>query len=487
MSGLQSYIIIVISYLISRIFIDSESHEYAIRTLLPKLGTRTAALTTGILGVSYALSLFFSNTVVVLSMIPILRYLIQQITDENQRKILSSQWILALIYGANIGGMGSITGSPQNVFYLAFLDLFKIQGREHVTFFSWFMVGVPATLLLVLVASWILKIGEKKLPRSLELKWEVSGNGNPFFKRFVLFFAVNIALIFCMTALQFFFQPGKIFLGLNIIDLFFSSYFVVFLFVACVFPRKERTFPSLFRNLVFLLLYTAFAPFIFINETVKETRCRFRRPSIDPNGMDRRIQAGMNSVWRTLFREPFQDLRQKNENVFISANRILYDLPFFGLFFMGGVTLLALLFLKIGDNPATPGMDGLLVRFIERIANGIIPQTGGIFLFLTAVIFVAIFLTEVLNNTTVLLIMLPLVGQMSTSMGENPLLFLLAVTLAASGAFMTPIATPVNAVSYASFPGVSLKRMLGLGFLLNLAAGAFFTFLVFFLLNVIRF
>jgi di/tricarboxylate transporter len=52
---------------------------------------------------------------------------------------------------------------------------------------------------------------------------------------------------------------------------------------------------------------------------------------------------------------------------------------------------------------------------------------------------------------------------------------------------MTPIATPVNAVSYASFPGVSLKRMLGLGFILNIVAGAFFSFLIFFLLNVIRF
>jgi len=195
----------------------------------------------------------------------------------------------------------------------------------------------------------------------------------------------------------------------------------------------------------------------------------------------------MNRVWHTLFKEPFQDLRQKNENVFISANRILYDLPFFGLFFMGCVTLIALLFLKLGDNPATPGMDGLLVRFIERAAGGIIPQSGGIFIFLLAVVFVSIFLTEVVNNTTVLLIMLPLSVQMSTSMGQNPLLFLLAVTLAASGAFMTPIATPVNAVSYASFPGVSLKRMLGLGFILNIVAGAFFSFLIFFLLNVIRF
>ena len=154
---------------------------------------------------------------------------------------------------------------------------------------------------------------------------------------------------------------------------------------------------------------------------------------------------------------------------------------------MGGVTLLALLLLKLGDNPATPGMDGLLVQFVELAAGGIIPQSGGIFLFLLSVVFISIFLTEILNNTTVLLILIPLTVQMSTTMGENPLLLLLAVTLGASGAFMTPIATPVNAVSYASFPGVSLKRMLKLGFFLNIAGGAFFTFLIYFLIRIIRF
>jgi sodium-dependent dicarboxylate transporter 2/3/5 len=37
---------------------------------------------------------------------------------------------------------------------------------------------------------------------------------------------------------------------------------------------------------------------------------------------------------------------------------------------------------------------------------------------------------------------------------------------------MTPIATPTNALAYGEMRGASLRTMLGLGFVLNVAAGA---------------
>jgi sodium-dependent dicarboxylate transporter 2/3/5 len=217
---------------------------------------------------------------------------------------------------------------------------------------------------------------------------------------------------------------------------------------------------------------------IFFNESIKEIMFRLKRKkSIDDNRTDRWMNALMNRIWTFCFREKIPDLKAKNRNVFVSVNRLIYDLPFFGLIFMGCVSILAYVILLIGDNPATSKLDGYLIQFFENISVSLIPQSEQSFFFIFMLVLVSIFLTEILNNTAVLLIMLPLVLKMTVSMETSSLIFLLAVTIGASGAFMTPIATSVNAIAFASIPGVSLKKMLKLGFWLNILGCAWLAFL----------
>ena len=54
-------------------------------------------------------------------------------------------------------------------------------------------------------------------------------------------------------------------------------------------------------------------------------------------------------------------------------------------------------------------------------------------------------------------------------MGLNPLFFCIPVTLAASCAFMLPMATPPNAIVFAS-QHIRVNQMVRAGFWLNLAA-----------------
>jgi sodium-dependent dicarboxylate transporter 2/3/5 len=149
---------------------------------------------------------------------------------------------------------------------------------------------------------------------------------------------------------------------------------------------------------------------------------------------------------------------------------------------MGLVIVFVFLILTIGDNPQTPKLDGYIFRFFEHLAADIIPGDNQSLFFLLGIAFISIFMTEFINNTTVVFIMFPLVLQMTRAADLNPLFFLLAVSTAASGAFMTPIATPVNAIGYASIQGVSLKRMLKRGFILNIASALWVTGF-FYLLN----
>ncbi|MCP5101731.1 MAG: hypothetical protein GY950_00045 [bacterium] len=143
--------------------------------------------------------------------------------------------------------------------------------------------------------------------------------------------------------------------------------------------------------------------------------------------------------------------------------------------------MLVFIVVKLGDNPATEKLDGYVIGFFENISADLVPSGDQVFLFLLVVVLVSIFFTEIVNNTAVVVIMFPLVLKITSSLPLSPMFALLAVTIAASGAFMTPVATSVNAIAYASFKGVSLKKMLGLGVILNLLSGLWVTLLFYFL------
>lgn len=80
-----------------------------------------------------------------------------------------------------------------------------------------------------------------------------------------------------------------------------------------------------------------------------------------------------------------------------------------------------------------------------------------------------IFLTEVTSNTATAEMLLPLVASIAKSIEINPLLLMLPVTLSASMAFMMPVATPPNAIVFASGK-LDIMDMIKTGFILNLFA-----------------
>jgi sodium-dependent dicarboxylate transporter 2/3/5 len=67
-----------------------------------------------------------------------------------------------------------------------------------------------------------------------------------------------------------------------------------------------------------------------------------------------------------------------------------------------------------------------------------------------AIVVVMVFLTEVTSNTAMTATFLPVAGAVAYAMGENPLMLIFPTVLAASCAFMMPVATPPNAVVFAS-------------------------------------
>ena len=82
---------------------------------------------------------------------------------------------------------------------------------------------------------------------------------------------------------------------------------------------------------------------------------------------------------------------------------------------------------------------------------------------------IVVFLTEVTSNTATAQMLLPLVATVAQSIEVNPLLLMIPVTLAASMAFMMPVATPPNAIVFASGQ-LRIRDMATTGLIINLLA-----------------
>lgn len=99
-----------------------------------------------------------------------------------------------------------------------------------------------------------------------------------------------------------------------------------------------------------------------------------------------------------------------------------------------------------------------------------------------AVTALIIFLTEITSNTATTAVFLPIVATVVASVGIAPLQLVVPVALAASCAFMMPVATPPNAIVFAS-EKLTIAQMAKAGFLLNLISIFVITFVAWALLG----
>ena len=106
-------------------------------------------------------------------------------------------------------------------------------------------------------------------------------------------------------------------------------------------------------------------------------------------------------------------------------------------------------------------------------------------IFLVLVLVAAVnFLTEVTSNLATTAMLLPILAPMAVAMNIHPYFLLIAATLAASCAFMLPVATPPNAVVFGS-GHLHIKDMVRTGIWINAISILLITLIVYFLLPVI--
>jgi sodium-dependent dicarboxylate transporter 2/3/5 len=107
-----------------------------------------------------------------------------------------------------------------------------------------------------------------------------------------------------------------------------------------------------------------------------------------------------------------------------------------------------------------------------------------VLLLIFAVAGVVIMLTELTSNTATASAFLPVMAALAVGVGQNPLLFAIPTVLAASCAFMLPVATPPNAIVFGG-GFVTIPQMARAGLVLNAVFLVMITALAYVLLPIV--
>lgn len=145
---------------------------------------------------SAVLSMWISNTATALMLLPVA---LAVVGDEPDEAGLAVPLLLAITYGASIGGMGTPVGTPPNPLFMAFYDdmctdpayaeLAARHAMEPLSFVGWMRVALPIVALLLPVC-WLLLT--RRVPRDASFAIPRVGAWTPAERRVLAIFGVVI-------------------------------------------------------------------------------------------------------------------------------------------------------------------------------------------------------------------------------------------------------------------------------------------------------
>jgi solute carrier family 13 (sodium-dependent dicarboxylate transporter), member 2/3/5 len=354
-----------------------------------RVGTSPVRLVAGFMVATGLLSMWISNTAAAMMMLPVGLSVIGLINErigasdaatDEARRHFATCLMLGIAYGASIGGLGTLIGSPPNLILASYA---REQLGMDITMLGWMALGVPLVLVLLPLAwLWLVRVAfpvrldvpeavQQRIRQDLQQRHPMSRG-----ERIVL-------TVFLLTAAGWVLrQPLSDLLGLP--------------------HLTDATIAMTGALLLFVL----------------------------PVDAGRRVFA---MDWDTAVKLPWGIL----------------------LLFGGGLSLAAAI--------SRHGVDAWLASGFASMAEA--PALW----VLLAVTTLVVFMTELTSNTAVANTLIPVMAAVALGLGQPALPLILAVALAASCAFMLPVATPPNAIVYAS-GHVSIAQMMRAGLALNLLA-----------------
>ncbi len=341
-------------------------HKYFSYKLLSLFPSTPRGIIYSLAITSALLSSILSNTTITLMLMPIGLYL----TQNTKLKI---RFLLAIAYGASIGGIITPIGTPPNMLLLGFLDEKNIIAP---TFGEWMIMVAPVALLMLLSVPFILSLAVK----------------NEKIEKFQEEITLN--------------------------------------------STQKRLLWILGSLVLLLLLNTPIKPYY--------------------NGLGLNEKLILLSYGLLMFMPKIGFLEWEDSK----------EIPYEIVFLFGAGFSIAKAFAK--------------THLAAEIANQLsfITHLPLFWMLFFIALFVS-FTTEITSNTALTAIALPIFYEFAKNMGDNALAVMMVTTIAASYAFMLPIATPPNAIVMSSRV-IKVKEMAKVGFFANMLGVIYLSLVAYF-------
>ncbi|MBT8367422.1 MAG: anion permease [Deltaproteobacteria bacterium] len=159
MDKIQLIFFFISGFLVSRLMIKVRLPQRIVYWFIGQKHLSLSKILFYLIAISAFLSFFIPNAITVLTLLPLLELLRRSYEEAHgPSKSVPTMLALSIIYGANIGGMGSITATPANGILVTYAVLNDVPGTQHLTFASWLIWGIPLVIVFVCIAALILFI-----------------------------------------------------------------------------------------------------------------------------------------------------------------------------------------------------------------------------------------------------------------------------------------------------------------------------------------
>lgn len=360
-----------------------ELHQRIGLGIIASVGTSPARISAGLMLATGFLSMWVSNTATALMMLPIATSVLalfeRNLDDTRSKENLGVLLMLSVAYGASIGGLATLIGTPPNAL------LAGLMAREYgiqIGFAQWMMLGVPVSAVM-LASAWLVltRMHPVALTNAVDMD-DVIGRGRRDLGSLSPA-EIRVICVLVAAAIGWIFRP----------------------LLSPWLPALNDTTVAVAAALALFLL---------------------------PSGMPK---GGRLLNWDDLEALPWGVL----------------------LLFGGGLTLAAAI--------ESSGLAAWLASTMSGLGS------WPVILIVAVVTVGMIFLTELTSNTASAATFLPFAAAVAVSLGLAPLVLAVPLALAASCAFMLPVATPPNAIIFAS-GRLSIAQMARAGLWLNVIAAA---------------
>jgi sodium-dependent dicarboxylate transporter 2/3/5 len=165
------------------------------RFVLKWFGTKPGYVLLGAMGLTFVFSMFMSNTATTAMMMSVIAPVIASL---NKKDPFVKALLLGVPFAANVGGMGTIIGSPPNAIAAGLLS-----ETHAISFVDWMILGLPPAIILFFIAWIYLRFAYPAEVDKIDirgLEWTTrTGSLLPMWKRILVFPVFMVTVILWMT------------------------------------------------------------------------------------------------------------------------------------------------------------------------------------------------------------------------------------------------------------------------------------------------